>query len=52
MNKVVQNILNSYHTKEAQLKEFAKELNLDSGSITKVCKGQRKTCGGFIWKEI
>lgn len=31
--------------------EAAKTLNLDSGSIAKVCKGKRKTCGGFIWKE-
>lgn len=31
--------------------EAAKTLNLDSGSIAKVCQGKRKTCGGFIWKE-
>ena len=31
--------------------EAAKSLKLDSGSIAKVCQGQRKTCGGFIWKE-
>ena len=31
--------------------EAAKSLNLDSGSIAKVCQGKRKTCGGFIWKE-
>ena len=31
--------------------EAAKSLNLDSGSISKVCQGKRKTCGGFIWRE-
>lgn len=31
--------------------EAAKSLNLDSGSIAKVCQGKRKTCGGFIWRE-
>lgn len=33
-------------------KEAADLLHLDDGSIAKVCKGKRKTCGGFIWKEI
>lgn len=42
------NLIKIFNTKA----EAAKELNLDSGSITKVCKGQRKTCGGFIWKEM
>lgn len=42
------NLIKIFNTKA----EAAKELNLDSGSIAKVCKGQRKTCGGFIWKEI
>jgi hypothetical protein len=31
--------------------EAANRYGLDSGSIAKVCKGQRKTCGGYIWKE-
>lgn len=42
------NLIKIFNTKA----EAAQELGLDSGSITKVCKGQRKTCGGFIWKEI
>lgn len=38
------------------LKEFssiasaARELNLDSSSISKACRGKLKTCGGFIFK--
>lgn len=31
--------------------EAANKYGLDSGSIAKVCKGQRKTCGGYIWEE-
>lgn len=27
-----------------------KKINLAKGSITKCCKGQRKTAGGFIWR--
>lgn len=41
------NLIQIFNTKA----KAAKLLNLDSGSITKVCKGERKTCGGFIWKE-
>lgn len=41
------NLIKIYQTKA----QAAKELNLDSGSISKVCQGKRKTCGGFIWKE-
>lgn len=41
------NLIQKFKTKA----EAAKALKLDSGSIAKVCKGQRKTCGGFIWKE-
>lgn len=26
--------------------------NVDTGSITKVCKGQRKTAGGYHWKYV
>lgn len=29
-----------------------KELNLDSGAILKVCRGERKTCGGYRWKFL
>ena len=42
------NLLNIYNTKQ----EAANLLHLDSGSIAKVCQGKRKTCGGFIWKEV
>lgn len=42
------NLIKIYNNKA----EAAKELSLDSGSIAKVCQGKRKTCGGFIWKEI
>ena len=41
------NLINIYPTKA----QAARENNCDSGSITKVCKGQRKTCGGYIWEE-
>ena len=41
------NLIQTFKTKA----EAAKSLNLDSGSITKVCQGKRKTCGGFIWRE-
>lgn len=27
----------------------ARELNLDKSNINSVCRGKRKTCGGFIW---
>ena len=42
------NLIQIFNTK----KEAANLLHLDDGSIAKVCKGKRKTCGGFIWKEI
>ena len=29
-----------------------KELSLDGSGILKVCKGERKTCGGYRWKFI
>ena len=41
------NLIKTFNSKA----EAAKSLNLDSGSITKVCQGKRKTCGGFIWRE-
>ena len=31
--------------------ESSRALHCDSGSITKVCRGERKTCAGYIWKE-
>lgn len=41
------NLINIYNTKA----EASKALHCDSGSITKVCRGERKTCAGYIWKE-
>lgn len=32
--------------------EAGKELLLDSSAILKVCRGERKTCGGYHWKFI
>lgn len=29
-----------------------KELSLDSSAILKVCKGERKTCGGYHWEFL
>ena len=31
-------------------KEAARQLNLDSSTISKVCRGQNKTHGGFVFK--
>lgn len=33
-------------------KKAAKANNCDSSGIVKVCKGKRKTCGGFQWGYI
>lgn len=33
------------------MREAARENNLDNSSISKVVRGDRKTHGGFIWKE-
>ena len=32
------------------MKEAARKLNLSYCNIYKCCKGDRQTCGGFIWK--
>lgn len=32
--------------------EAAKNLNLDSGGILKVCRGERYTCGGYHWSFV
>lgn len=32
--------------------EAAKELHLDSSAILKVCRKERKTCGGYHWKFV
>ena len=40
------NLLNIFRS----TREAAKQLNLDSSTISKVCRGQNKTHGGFIFK--
>lgn len=32
------------------MSEATKELNINKGNITEVCKGRRKSAGGYIWK--
>lgn len=32
--------------------QASKELKIDSGSISKCCKGIRKTAGNYIWKYV
>jgi group I intron endonuclease len=32
--------------------EASKDLSLDSSGILKVCRGERKTCGGYHWKFL
>lgn len=51
--KVAQYTKNGEFIKEfASARLAAKELNLDSSTISKVCRGQNKTHGGFIFKYI
>lgn len=32
--------------------DAGKELSIDSSAILKVCRGERKTCGGYHWKFL
>ena len=48
--KIIQEINNSEFTIWNSIIEAANTLGIDRGSITKVCKNQRKTCGGFKWR--
>lgn len=32
--------------------DASKQLSLDSSGILKVCRGERKTCGGYHWKFL
>lgn len=32
------------------MSEATKELNINKGNITEVCKGHRKSAGGYVWK--
>lgn len=34
----------------SSIQEASRETGIYNGSITKVCKGERKLAGGFIWK--
>ena len=38
------------HSKPMCNLEASKELNIDAGSISKCCNGERKQAGGYIWK--
>lgn len=43
---------NEYLATYPSAAEAARQLNLDSSTITKVCRGKNKTHGGFIFKYI
>jgi len=32
-------------------KDAARALNISNSNISKVCRGERKTCGGFVWRN-
>ena len=34
------------------IRNAQKELNIDGSSISKCCKGKRKSAGGYIWKYV
>ena len=38
--------LNTFYS----ISHAARELNLHKGHISKICRGQRKSTGGFSWK--
>lgn len=42
------NLLNVF----SSIKEAAKLNYLNEGNICAVIKGKRKTCGGFIWRDV
>lgn len=46
--KVIQ-VLSNKEKEWDSIHAAAKELGIDRGDITKVCKGKRKTCGGSSW---
>ena len=46
INKDTKEIIKIYNS----IKEASKELKIDSSSISKCCKGKRKTAGNYIWK--
>lgn len=40
------NFINLYES----IRQASKETYIDAGDIGKVCRGRRKTAGGYIWK--
>lgn len=49
--KVKQYSLNNEYIKTYEyIKDAKKELGINEASISLVCKGKRKTAGGYIWK--
>lgn len=48
--KIVQYTMDNFFVnKWESIKEASIKNNIDSSSITKVCKGNRKSAGGYIW---
>ena len=43
---------NEYICNYQSIKDASKALNIDAGHISSVCKGKRKTAGGFIWRHL
>ena len=43
---------NEYISNYQSIKEASETLNIDAGHISKVCKGKRKSAGGFIWRYL
>lgn len=39
-----------YKFENSSITEAAKYYNLPKSCISRVCKNERKSCGGFIWK--
>ena len=40
----------NYINKYPSLREASRQTKIDERDIGKVCKGRRKTAGGYIWK--
>lgn len=43
---------NEYISNYQSIKEASKTLNIDASHISDVCKGKRKSAGGFIWRYL
>jgi hypothetical protein len=48
LGKVTGDVIKEWTT----IKEAGTELNIDTSSITKVCKGKKKSAGGFNWQYV